>query len=233
MDRSPPLILLPGLLCDQVVWAQQVAALGSLHQVHVADLRGHDSIEAMAESVLAEAAPRFALAGHSMGGRVALQIMCRAPERVERLALLDTGAHQAAASETPQRQALVDLAHAQGMRALAARWLPPMVHPRRLQDDTLMSSLTAMVERMTPEIFELQIRALLARPDDGPVLSRIVCPTLVGVGRQDTWSPLSQHQAMADKIPGARLVIFEDCGHMSTVEAPDAVTDALRAWLTR
>jgi pimeloyl-ACP methyl ester carboxylesterase len=224
-------VLLPGLLCDAHVWTPQIAALGADWHIAVADLRGHDSIGAMAEAVLENAPPRFALAGHSMGGRVALQIMRVAPGRVERLALLDTGFQPAAASEPQQRQVLVDLARREGMRALAAHWLPPMVHPRRLHDAALMRALTAMVERMTPALLELQIRALLSRPDATGVLPGIRCPTLIGVGRQDGWSPLAQHQAMAAAVEAATLAVFEDCGHMSTVEAPDAVSVALRAWL--
>jgi len=225
------LCLLPGLLCDRYVFETQMRALATQFDVRVADFRGHDSINSMAESVLAIAPPRFALAGHSMGGRVALAVMRIAPERVERLALLDTGAGPASDSEPRQRQLLVDLAHAEGMTALARRWLPPMVHPARLLDQALMQPLTAMVERMTPEIFERQVRALLNRPDATDVLRHIHCPTLIGVGRQDGWSPLAQHQAMANVIGHARLAIFEDCGHMSTVEAPDAVTAALGSWL--
>lgn len=225
------MVLLPGLLCDAHVWAQQIDVLGADWHTQVADLRGHDTIGAMAEAVLENAPSRFALAGHSMGGRVALQIMRLAPRRIERLALLDTGAHAAAASEPQQRQVLVDLAWREGMKALAARWLPPMVHPRRLQDAALMHALTAMVERMTPALFEQQIRALLTRPDSTDVLPSIRCPTLIGVGRQDGWSPLPVHQAMASAVQASTLSIFEDCGHMSTVEAPQAVTAVLREWL--
>jgi pimeloyl-ACP methyl ester carboxylesterase len=226
------LCLLPGLLCDRHVFETQIRALASQFDVRVADFRGHDSIGNMAESVLAMAPPRFAVAGHSMGGRVALAVMRIAPERVERLALLDTGAGPARDSEPQQRQLLVDLAHTEGMSALARRWLPPMVHPARLLDQALMQPLFAMVERMTPQIFERQVHALLNRPDETDGLQHIHCPTLIAVGRQDGWSPLAQHQAMADAIGHARLTVFEDCGHMSTVEAPDAVTVALRSWLT-
>ncbi|UFN47189.1 alpha/beta hydrolase [Roseomonas sp. OT10] len=234
MSASPEgaaVVLIPGLLCDASVWEPQRAALSAGRAVLIPDLWGLDSIEAMAERVLASAPGRFALAGHSMGARVALALLDRAPERVERLALLDTGVHPRRPGEAEKRQELVDLAHREGMAALAARWLPPMVHPARAQDPALMGPLTAMVCRATPAIFAGQVRALLNRPDAAAVLPRIACPTLVACGRQDGWSPLEQHEAMAAAIPGARLSVIEESGHMCTVEAPEAVTDLLHGWL--
>lgn len=224
------LFLLPGLLCDEYVWRPQIAGLSV--PCRVADFRGFDSLTAMAQSVLDQAPQRFAVAGHSMGGRVALEIMRLAPKRVTKLALLDTGIHPTRPGEAEKRQVLVDLADQKGMNALAKAWLPPMVHPDRTNDQALMAPLTAMVERMTPEIFSKQIRALLNRRDAAPVLPTIACPTLVAVGRQDGWSPVEQHQQIADIIPGAKLVVFEECGHMSTVESPEAVTAALKDWLS-
>lgn len=224
--------LLPGLLCDGIVWQHQAEALtADGHEVRIPDFRFFDSLNEMAQAVLAEAPPRFAVAGHSMGGRVALEIIRRRPDRVARLALLDTGTHGPQPGEAAKRQALIDLAKAEGMTALAARWLPPMVHPDRLEDPDLMAVLTAMVERMSPDIYEGQVRALLNRPDAGPVLSLIGCPVMLGVGRQDGWSPPAQHQAMADVIRQAKLEIFEESGHMAPMEAPVAVTQALRRWL--
>jgi pimeloyl-ACP methyl ester carboxylesterase len=117
------------------------------------------------------------------------------------------------------------------MEALARQWLPPMVHPDRLNDAPMMRALTEMVCRATPEIFERQVRALLGRPDFGPLLPTIKCPTLVACGRQDAWSPLDQHEAIAAAIPSATLAVIEDSGHMTTVEAPAAVTGFLQAWL--
>ncbi len=231
MSERPALFLLPGLLCDRSVWSQQEQALSRDVDVTVADFYGFDSIGDMARSVLERAPERFAVAGHSMGGRVALEIVRRAPERVTRLALLDTGTHSARPGEAEKRQVLVDLAWREGMEALARQWLPPMVHPDRLTDAPLMRSLTEMVCRATPEIFERQVRALLGRPDAAPGLSAIDCPTLVACGRQDAWSPLDQHEAIASAIRGATLAVIEDSGHMTTVEAPGAVTGFLQAWL--
>jgi len=230
-DAKPTLFLLPGLLCDATVWAHQAAALGSIAAVRIADFRGFDSLTEMARAVLASAPERFAVAGHSMGARAALEVVRLAPERVTRLALLDTGTHPLRPGEAEKRQDLVDLANREGMAALAARWLPPMVHPARAADETLMVPLRAMVLRMTPAIHERQIRALLQRPDAEAVLATIRCPVLVGVGRQDAWSPPSQHESIVAAVAQARLVVFEDSGHMAPLEAPEAVTAALRAWL--
>lgn len=223
--------LLPGLLCDGAVWRHQARLLSRTHDVRVADFRGYDSLPAMARSVLGGAPERFAVAGHSMGGRVALEMMRLEPGRIERLALLNTGIHELRPGEADKRQVLVDLAEADGMEALAARWAPPMVAPRRLDDAALMEDITAMVCRSTPEIFRRQIRALLNRPPVRDGLGGISCPTHVIAADEDGWSPLAQHEEIAALIPGARLVCIEQCGHMSPMERPEAVTAALAAWL--
>ncbi len=225
------IILLPGLLCDASVWAAQVAALGPVADVVVADLTSQSSIETMARSALGLRQGHIVVIGHSMGARVALEMVRLAPDRVEKLALLDTGAHPRREGEEAGRQALLDLADREGMAALAERWLPPMVHEARVSDTALMEPLREMVLRATPEQHHRQIRALLDRPDARPLLPTITCPTLVMVGRQDRWSPLAQHEEIAAAIPGARLVVIEDSGHMSPVEQPDQVTGALVAWL--
>jgi len=234
MPQIQTLFLLSGLLCDESVWDDVREALGGVAEARPVAFPGYDSIPAMAEKVLAEApsSGRFAVAGHSMGGRVALEIVARAPGRVERLALLNTGVHGRRPGEAEKRQELVDLAYAEGMAAAAARWLSPMLAPERVGDRALMDRLTAMVCRQTPDSFAGQIRALLNRPEAETGLSRISCPTLLLSGRQDGWSPLSQHEEMAARIPGSRLVAVEDSGHMSIVEQPAAVAAALRHWLT-
>ena len=231
METRPTLFLLPGLLCDGSVWAAQTEALADVADVRTPDFFGFDSITSMARSVLDAAPARFAVAGHSMGARVALEVVRLAPGRGERLALLDTGAHPRRPGEAEQRQELVDLAERDGMAALAARWLPPMVHPARLADEGLMAGLRAMVERATPAVFAGQVRALLNRPDAEAGLGTIRCPVLIGVGRDDAWSPPAQHEAMHRAIPHARYVVFENSGHMAPAEAPEAVTAALRDWL--
>lgn len=231
MPEPSALCLLPGLLCDATVWAPQVAALADRARIHVADLWGLSAFEAMAAKVLAETEGPLAVAGHSMGARVALEMWRLAPERIERLALLSTGFHGPRPHEAEGRMGLVDLAWREGMAAVAARWLPPMLHPDRRRDPALIGPLTDMVRRATPEIFEGQQRAGLARPDAAGYLPRIACPTLVLVGREDGWSPVAQHEEMAAGVAGARLVIVEHAGHMVTVEQPAAVNAALESWL--
>jgi len=227
----PPLYLLPGLLCDAFVFEAQRAALSDEFDVHTLDFFGFDSIESMAEFALSRAPDKFSACGFSMGGRVALRMFALAPGRFERLCLLDTGPEPAAEGEAAKRQRLIEIARLEGMGALADAWLPPMVHLARRGDAAFLRPLRDMVGRATPDIFAGQIRALLGRPDARPILTSIQCPTLVAVGRQDEWSPVSQHEALAATIPGARLEVIEDSGHFTPVEQPEALAAALRRWM--
>ncbi|MGA8863180.1 MAG: alpha/beta hydrolase [Gallionella sp.] len=233
----PTLMLLPGLMCDAAVWADQRDDLQVRAECIVPDWGLRDSLTAMARQVLAEApTEHFSIAGHSMGGRVALEVIRLAPKRVERLALLDTGTHPLPAGEVgdderARRMALLAMARAHGMRAAGDRWARGMVHPQQI-DTPLFESILAMLERSSPEQFGAQIHALLNRPDAAPLLPAIQCPTLVLCGRDDVWSTPLQHAAMRDAIAGAQLCVIECCGHMSTMEQPHAVNEALRAWLT-
>jgi pimeloyl-ACP methyl ester carboxylesterase len=232
-----PLILLPGLMCDRTVW-DAVPGLSDIAECLVVEHGNRNSIAAMAQAVLEQAPERFALAGHSMGGRIALEVYRRASGRVLALALLDTGYQARAAGaageeERAGRYALLELAKRSGMRAMGVQWVRRMVHPERLADDALIEAILAMIERHTTAIFEAQITALLDRPDASSLLQEIACPTLVLCGREDGWSPLARHMTMAQTIPGAELVVIERSGHMSTMEQPDAVGIALRRWLKR
>jgi pimeloyl-ACP methyl ester carboxylesterase len=230
------LLLIPGLVCDAAVWREQAEALRAEGETAVADHGLANSLGAMAERIIAAAPPRFALAGHSMGGRVALEVLARASERVTRLALLDTGfealaAGEAGARERAGRYRLRDLGRREGMSALGRDWARGMVHPARLADEGLMSAIHAMIGRAPLAQFEAQTEALLNRPDRTSLLGQIRVPTLVLCGRDDGWSPPARHEEMARRIPGAMLVIVPECGHMCTMERPAAVTDALRRWL--
>lgn len=220
----PTLFLLPGLLCDAQIWEHQTAALSKSAEILIPDFRHVRSITAMAQIVVDLAPERLFIAGHSMGGRVALEVYRMAPARVERLALLDTGIHPRKPTEEASRHELIDLARREGMDALAARWLRPMLHPDHM---ALLAPLTEMISRSTPDTFENQQRALLDRPDARSVLPLIQCPTLVLCGQEDAWSPAAQHQEIASLISGSTLVVVEECGHMSPVEQPGAVTTAL------
>lgn len=231
-------MLLPGLMCDAAVWAGQVDALSGRVACHVMAWGRLDSLGAMAEHVLAAAPPGpFALAGHSMGGRVAFEVMRRAPGRVERLALLDTATHpladgEAGEAERAGRERLLAIARTHGMRAMAREWAAGMVHPDR-HHEPVFEAVVDMVARFTPDQFAAQIRALLARPDAAPLLPAIRCPALVLCGREDAWSPPARHEFMHERIAGSRLVVVEHCGHMSTMERPEAVSAALAGWLDR
>lgn len=232
------LMLLPGLNCDAAVWAPQVAALKGQANCVIPAWGLRDSLTAMAEQVLAEApTERFSVAGHSMGGRVALEVFRLAPQRVERLALLSTGTHPLAAGEAGEkekagRMALLQIAREQGMRAMAKELAKGMVHPDRI-GSPLFEQVLDMFDRGSAAQYAAQINALLNRPNATPQLSGIQCPTLVLTGRQDSWSGPAQHEAMAAAIPNATLVIVEHSGHMCTMEQPQAVNEALAAWLRR
>jgi pimeloyl-ACP methyl ester carboxylesterase len=225
-----PLVLLSGLLCDETVWADIPQRLEDIADVRILSFRGFTSIPAMADHVLAAAPGRFAMAGHSMGGRVALEVMRTAPRRVSALALLNTGVHPVRDGEPQSRDRLLRVADEQGMSALAAEWLPPMMAPGA-RSAQLMPRLTAMVERSTAESYAGQIRALLHRPEAMSVLPTITVPTLLLSGSEDTWSPVSQHETMRRKIPHATLFEIHGAGHMAPFERPDAVAVALREWL--
>ena len=233
------IVLLCGLLCDQVVWQTQAHALRSRYDVRVLSFEQQDSIEAMAAHVLSNAPPSFALAGHSMGGRVALEVYRQAPERIERLALLDTGYEGAVAGETSMRAVLVNQALKEGIAAIAASWGLPMLAPAHRADAGLVQSIFAMVGRMSGEIYAAQTRALLRRPDATATLASITCPTMILCGMQDGWSPPARHQQMAqlvshsdsDSDSDCILRLIDDCGHMAMMEQPDAVLAALEEWL--
>ena len=232
----PVLYLLPGLLCDERAWTHQQQHLADLVETRVPDFRQCDSLDAMADVVLKEAPEHFYLAGHSMGGRVAMQVLSKAPERIIKLALLDTGIHPAAMGdkEREKRQALMDLARTEGMAALARAWGKPMVHPDRHDDAALMDAFFGMIESYSLESYQNQVNALLGRPDAAPFLARAPADTLVLCGREDTWSPPAQHEDIAAALPDhPEVVVIDNCGHMTTMEQPEAVTKAMRDWLER
>lgn len=227
-------------MCDEAIWSPVLphleAMVGGPVQVHIADHGETDSLGEMAERLLAHAPDRFALAGHSMGARVALEVMRRAPERVERLALLDTGylplPHgHAGEAERAKRHALLEIAEREGTRAMGREWAVGMVHPDRLHDAVLMAAIVDMVARKPAEVFAAQVRALLARPDGTPLLQALALPTTIACGRQDAWSPLSQHEEMQRLAPGSTLAVIEAAGHMAPMERPAATARVLAGWL--
>ena len=228
------LYLLPGLLCDDRVWHHQQEHLSTLADIRIPDFRDFNSLDAMAQSVLDEAPDNFFLAGHSMGGRVAMQILDLAPDRILKLGLLNTGWHPVAPGEKEKRQLLIDLAREKGMYEMAKAWTPPMVHPERQHDAPFMETIFDMVASYTLENFQNQIHALLTRPDAKPFLTKAPQNSLLLSGRQDGWSPPGQHEEMAEVIPDhPDVVIIENSGHMSIMEQPLAVSQAMEAWLLK
>jgi len=196
----------------------------------------HNSILAMAAAVLRWAPPTFALAGHSMGGRVAFQILRLAPDRVTRVAVLNTGADarppgDAGENEERNRRRLLEIARSQGMRAMAVEWLKGMLPAYRQNDTPLVEEIIAMFERKSPDLFEIQMLALLGRPNATHFLPHVFCPALVLTGFDDAWSPPALHLEMAQSIAHSELVVVPKCGHMSTMERPDEISAAMSHWL--
>lgn len=238
MMMASSLVLVPGLMCDAAVWQSQVDALSGRVAVQVADHGELDSLNGMAQHILDHAPPTFALAGHSMGGRVALEVLRLAPERVSHLALLNTGCHAlpegtASEKERTLRLGFLNLAKKQGVAAMTRSWVRNMVHPARLQDAALIEGIVSMFARKPVEVYEAQIRALLQRPEAYPLLAGIHCPALVLTGQEDVNSPPAVNQEMADAIPGAQLCVLAQCGHMSLLERPEQVNAQLEKWLER
>jgi pimeloyl-ACP methyl ester carboxylesterase len=232
VNRRETLVLLPGLLCDQRLFAPQMPTLAAVAETIVPDLTQDDSIGAMAERALARVGPeRFALAALSMGGYVALEIMRQAPERVTRLALLDTQARADTEEAKARRRGLMELSEKGEFRGVTSRLMPLLIHADRLDDTALTGIIQAMAESTGKEGFLRQQRAILGRRDSRPDLPGLACPTLVLAGREDAITPLEVQIEMARAIPRATLVVLPGCGHLAPLEQPQAVTRHLLTWL--
>lgn len=231
MNALPTLVLLPGLLCDDRLWKPQVDALSDVADIVIADMTRDETMADMAARALANAPETFALAGLSMGGYVAFEIMRMAPERVTRLALLDTGARADTPEQTTRRKDLIDLADRGEFKAVSPRLLPLFIHESRLTEAALVDDITEMANGVGKDAFLRQQKAIMGRPDSRPGLPEIACPTLVLCGRQDALTPPDLSEEIAELIPAARLALIDDCGHLSTMERPDPVNAELRAWL--
>ncbi len=228
-----PLVLVPGLLCDAALWAPQIAALHEVAQCWVADVTRDDTMEGMVQRVLEEVPfESFALAGLSMGGMVSMALVRAAPQRVQRLALLDTNARPDTPERTRERLEFLAFAEREhGFGVIHRLMMPRILHPSRLSDAILVRAIEAMADRVGLAGYRNQQTAVMHRPDSRPHLAAIACPTLVLCGREDGLTPLEFHEEIATAIPGAELRVVEHCGHMSTMERPDAVNAALRSWL--
>jgi pimeloyl-ACP methyl ester carboxylesterase len=225
------LLFLPGLACDARIYAPQLAAFPDSRAI---DGYGTaDTLRQMARIALDQAPASFDLFGHSMGGRVALEVYRLAPERVRRLALASTGVHSLREGEAASRRALQAIGWNQGFDQLIDTWLPPMVAEAHRADPQIYPPLRQMNLEAGQAVFDAQIHALINRAETESLLPQIACPTLVMTGELDTWSPPAQHAAIAAAIPNSELVIVPGAGHMIQLEAPDAVNAAIARWLAR
>lgn len=227
---AAPLVCLPGLMCDGRIFGAQSARFAGT--IAIDGFGERRSLSAMATYALSLAPPRFSLLGHSMGARVALEMVRQAPVRVSRLALVSTGIHPPKSDEAEKRHALRDLGRCEGVAALVDAWLPPMIAPGN-RDGEVADMLRRMCSDVGVAVFAAQIEALLARPAIDALLKTIACPTLVAVGDEDIWSPPAQHRAIAEAIPEARLTVVAGAGHMLPAEAPDDLNAAIADWLAR
>jgi pimeloyl-ACP methyl ester carboxylesterase len=228
---SLPIVLVPGLNCSARLYAEQIPALWRFGPVVVADHTRDASIAAIAGRILANAPPVFALVGLSLGGYIAFEIMRQAPQRVAKLALLDTSARPDDAELTARRQAPMAKARAGKLIEVADESFVFYVHSDRHGDVALRDVVRAMAEETGVEAYLRQQQAIIARPDSRPTLSAIRCPTLMLVGAEDKGTPPELAREIAAGIAGARLVVVPECGHLSTLERPQAVTKALVEWM--
>lgn len=225
------LLFLPGLACDARIYAPQLAAFPDSRAI---DGYGTaNTLADMARLALDQAPPSFDLFGHSMGGRVALEVYRLAPERVRRLALVSTGVHPLREGEAAKRQALQAIGWNHGFAKLIDEWLPPMVAEANRAKPDIYRPLRQLNVEAGQEVFDAQIHALINRPEVESLLPQVACPTLVMTGELDTWAPPAQHQAIAASIPNSQLVIVPGAGHMIQLEAPGAVNAAIARWLAR
>lgn len=231
MANRIPLILGPGLMNTPRLWEHQTEHLADIADIGIVDTRKDTSLAAMAQRMLDSAPPTFAYAGLSMGGYMAFEMMRMAPERVVKLALLDTAAY----NDTPERSAvrrdMIALAEKGDFETVKRNTMPIFLSPARLHDREIVGIANGMCDEVGPQVFVQQMTAIMQRRDSRDTLRDIRVPTLVICGRQDQGTPLAASEEIAAGIPGSRLAVVEDCGHLSTIEQPQAVTTLLRDWL--
>jgi pimeloyl-ACP methyl ester carboxylesterase len=231
MDNTMPILLVPGVACSSRIFSPVVPALWRFGPVTVANHIRDDNMGAIARRILAEAPPRFALAGHSMGGYIAFEIMRQAPERVAKLALMNTQARPDTLEATTRRRSLMERTRSGDYRGVLDELFPVFVHPSRHGDAGLRRIVDDMGEDVGPEAYIRQQVAVISRPDSRPTLAWIKCPTLVLTCDTDNTVPNTLSDEMANGIPGAKLVVLPNCGHLPQLEQPQATADALVEWL--
>ncbi len=228
-----PLVLLPGMMCDARLFAPQIAGLSEERDVTVPDISRHDSMEALAGEVLAEAPARFALGGLSMGGIVAMEVLRQAPARITGLALLDTNPLAETDAVKARRGPQIEAARAGRMEAVLREEMKPNYLTDGPNRQAILDLCMAMARDLGPEAFVRQSIALRERPDQSGTLARFDGPALILCGRSDVLCPVERHELMHRLMPGAMLCVIEDAGHMPTLERPDETTAALRRWLAQ
>lgn len=230
MGDTPPLVLIPGMMCDARLFSPQIAALSGKRDLCLARITEYDSMAGLAEAILANAPPRFALGGLSMGGIVAMEILRQAPERVERIALLDTNPLAELEEVKARRQPQMEAVRADRLAEVMQGEMIPNYFDGFGQD-ALTGLCLDMALELGPEVFMRQSRALMDRIDQSETLRRADMPALVLCGRSDALCPVARHELMADLIPGAHLVVIENAGHLPTIEQPDQTNAAIGRWL--
>jgi pimeloyl-ACP methyl ester carboxylesterase len=231
LPESLPLVLVPGLTCTAQLYAPQIVALWRYGPVTVADHRRDADIKAIAARILKDAPPRFALAGLSFGGYIVFEMMRQAPARIAKFALLDTSARPDTPEQTAGRKVQIEMAQSGRYGEIADMVMPRYLHRNRQNDPAMTGIVRQMIDETGPDAFVRQLQAIMSRPDSRPLLAGICCPTLVLVGDGDAATPPELNKEIADGIPGARYVVVPDCGHLSTIERPEAVNAALAQWL--
>ena len=233
MTISVTPIFIPGLILTLDVFAAQIDGLVHPAAAKTADTLGRDSITAMAEAALALADGPLVPVGISMGGYIAIEMARLAPQRLAGIALLNTQHRADPPERRKQREATIDMAQSDRFRGVTIHLLKSFLSPAAMEDETLVARVIAMAEEVGRENFVLQQRAILGRRDQSDTLAALTVPALVLSGGLDALTPPQASRDMAELIPDAELVIMEDIGHLSTIEAPDEVTDILNAYLAR
>jgi pimeloyl-ACP methyl ester carboxylesterase len=231
MPEPLPTVLVPGLNCSARLYAAQIPALWRFGPVMVADHRRDDTMAAIGARILATAPKRFALVGLSMGGYIALELLRQAPDRIAKVALLDTGSRADDPERSARRDVQIAMARDGRLAEVVDMLWPLLVHPSRHDDEDLRWAVHIMADETGPEAFIRQQAALKGRPDSRPGLGAIRCPTLVLVGDGDELTPPALSEEIAAAIAGARLTVVPECGHLSTLERPEAVNRALIEWM--
>ncbi len=228
-----PLVLLPGMMCDARLYGPQIDSFSGEYAVMTAPINDHDNVPALAKDILDNAPPIFALAGLSMGGIVAMEVIRQAPQRITRLALLDTNPKAEAPAIAQNREPQIERVRQGALRTVMRDEMKPNYLADGPRVGQILDLCMAMAETLGPEVFVRQSRALQSRPDQQDTLRAVNVPTLILCGEDDALCPIHRHELMRDLIPGATLTVVENAGHMPTLEQPQITNEALAKWLNQ